>query len=71
MQRTSRLFFVALGAMLTGCTNVEPWDRNILAKDNMVVIPDPMGTELASHIQFAREGTEGATGANGGGCGCN
>jgi hypothetical protein len=56
---------------LSGCTNVEPWDRNILAKDHMTMIPDPLGAEFTDHMHFAREGTEGATGTSAGGCGCN
>lgn len=56
---------------LTGCTNVEPWDRNLLAKDHMTMIPDPLGAEFTDHMHFAREGTEGATGTSAGGCGCN
>ena len=60
----------ALG-LLSGCTNVETWDRNILAKDNMTIIPDPSGAEFLDHVYIAREGTEGATGVGGGGCGCS
>jgi len=56
--------------LLTGCTNVEPWDRNILAKDNMTIIPDTLGAEFLDHVYTSREGTEGATGVGGGGCGC-
>jgi hypothetical protein len=56
---------------LTGCANVEPWDRNILAKDSMTIIPDQLGAEFKDHTEFSREGTQGGTGAGGGGCGCN
>lgn len=56
---------------LVGCTNVEPWDRNILARDDMTLLPDPLDAEWKTHAQFSREGTEGATGISGGGCGCN
>jgi hypothetical protein len=57
--------------LLSGCTNVEPWERNILAKDHMTLIPDPLGAEFINHVYSSREGTEGATGTVGGGCGCN
>ena len=67
--------FVLLGALtmgfLSGCTTVESWDRNILAKENMTMIPDPLGSAWRDHAEFSREGTEGATGTGGGGCGCN
>ena len=58
-------------AFLTGCTNVEPWSRNILAKNHMTLMPDPLGTAFSDHVNSSREGTEGATGSGGGGCGCN
>ncbi len=62
---------VLTAVILTGCTNVEPWDRYILAKESMTFMPDPLGAEWREHAQFSREGTQGATGASSGGCGCN
>jgi hypothetical protein len=57
--------------LLTGCANVDPWDRNILAKESMTLQPDPLGAAMRDHAQFSREGTLGATSSGGGGCGCN
>ena len=65
------LLTIQATTLLTGCTNVGVWDRNILAKDTMTTIPDPLGVALDNEIEFAREGTEGAKGLNAGGCGCN
>lgn len=56
---------------LTGCTNVDPLDRNILSKDSMTTHPDTLGSLVHLELEYAREGTEGATGINAGGCGCN
>jgi hypothetical protein len=57
--------------LLTGCANVDPWDRNILAKESMTLQPDPLGSAMRDHVDFSREGTQGATRSGGGGCGCN
>jgi hypothetical protein len=72
----TRFYFYGLLALpvissLTGCTNVEPWDRNILAKDSMTVMPDNLGALVRNELEYGREGTEGAVGINAGGCGCN
>lgn len=56
--------------VLGGCTTVEPWDRNYLSQDSMKAIPDPLGAAYKTHMQESREGTHGATGISGGGCGC-
>jgi hypothetical protein len=65
------LMVMAVASILVGCANVEPWDRNILAKDHMTTIPDPLGADFLDHLYTSRAGTEGATGSLAGGCGCN
>jgi hypothetical protein len=65
------LLALPLISSLTGCTNVESWDRNILAKDSMTVIPDTLGSLVHNELEYGREGTEGSTGISAGGCGCN
>ncbi|MBX9805309.1 MAG: DUF4266 domain-containing protein [Alphaproteobacteria bacterium] len=67
---TFTLLSVLTLGFLGGCTTVEPWDRNYLAQDSMKAIPDPLGTSYKVHVQESREGTHGATGISGGGCGC-
>ncbi len=63
----------ALGA-LTGCS-VEPWvkpyERDHLADPIMSFDRDPVSSSYTGHVYEAREGARGATGAAGGGCGCN
>ena len=72
LRLNSRALLIGLTILLlTGCANVDPWDRNILAKESMTLRPDPLGSTMRNHIEFSREGTQGATGAGGGGCGCN
>lgn len=64
-----------LGVMLltTGCTSlgVEPWDRDVLAKEAMQMTTDPVEAATDDHIYFSKEASSGGRGFGGGGCGCN
>ena len=63
--------FLFAPALLGGCVNVEPWERENLARADMQLIPDPLLNAFKVHANFSREGTEGGYGLEGGGCGCN
>ena len=58
----------------TGCS-IEPWvkpyERDHLADPIMSFDPNPVSSSYTGHVYEAREGARGATGAAGGGCGCN
>jgi hypothetical protein len=56
---------------LGGCSTVKPYERGMLAKPKMQLDPSPEGTLLENHVYDYREGSAGAAGAVGGGCGCN
>ena len=65
---------IALLAFLaSGCTSmgVEPWERDILAKDEMQLTTDPLEVAIDDHIYFSKEASSGGRGFGGGGCGCN
>ena len=57
----------------SGCTSmgVEPWERDILAKDEMQLVADPLEAAIDDHIYFSKEASSGGRGFGGGGCGCN
>jgi len=50
---------------------VEPWERDLLAKDSMRLAPDYFDNFYDEHIYFSKEATSGGQGVGGGGCGCN
>jgi hypothetical protein len=50
---------------------VEPWEREILAKKEMLLDANATDLALDDHIYFSKEGTSGGRGFAGGGCGCN
>ena len=59
--------------LLAGCSSlgVKPWEREVLARDDMQLDANPLDTALDDHIYFSKEGTSGGRGFGGGGCGCN
>jgi hypothetical protein len=65
------------GAVLVtaACSNVQPWvkpyERDRLADPIMAWDRDAISSGYLDHIREAREGSRGATGSAGGGCGCN
>jgi len=58
---------------LSGCSSmgVEPWERDILAKEEMQLTTDPIEAATDDHIYFSKEASSGGRGFGGGGCGCN
>ena len=67
--------FAVVGMLLfcAGCTSmgVEPWDRDVLAKDEMQLTTDALEAATDGHIYFSKEASSGGRGFGGGGCGCN
>ena len=66
------------GAMLTmllGCSPIEPWvkpyERERLADPIMKFSRYSLPETQREHVFVVREGARGATGTQGGGCGCN
>ena len=59
--------------LCSGCTSmgVEPWDRDILAKDEMQLTSDSIEAATDDHIYFSKEASSGGRSFGGGGCGCN
>jgi hypothetical protein len=71
--KTRPLAFLLLvvPVVLTGCANVQPWERAALADYTVVADRDPLTEINAEHMWFSREATSGGRGVGGGGCGCN
>jgi uncharacterized protein YceK len=64
--------FIAM-VLLAGCSSmgVEPWQRDLLAKQSMQPVPDYFDNYYDQHIYFSKEASSGGQGVGGGGCGCN
>ena len=61
---------VILGAAVSGCATVRPWQKGRLANRCMMFDPDSGLVGFATHWQESREGSSGGFGVQGGGCGC-
>jgi hypothetical protein len=63
----------AVVVQLSACSGlgVQPWDRDVLARDDMQLVADPIEASLDEHIYFSKEASSGGQGFGGGGCGCN
>lgn len=59
--------------MISGCSSlgVKPWERDVLAREDMALDNAPMDSSFDDHIYFSKEASSGGKGFGGGGCGCN
>ena len=60
-----------LALSLIGCETVQPWERGNLARPEMQLNGDPLGSQLYSQVYDSKEASSGGTGTAGAGCGCN
>lgn len=62
---------VLAGGLAVGCVTTRPYQREDLARPEMVVEQDGDEAALRQHFLGTREGAVGGGGGEGGGCGCN
>ena len=76
----STIALLAAAALAGGCSlpkikPIEPWvkpyERERLADPIMKLSRDSLPDKHLEHVRDVREGAKGATGFQGGGCGCN
>ena len=60
-----------IAATCAGCTVVEPWERDVLARPEMSLDAAALDAGIDDHIYFSKEASSGGRGFGGGGCGCN
>jgi hypothetical protein len=75
MRGVRPLAVAAVVLVTAACSNMQPWvkpyERDKLADPIMSWDRDAISSEYLDHIRESREGSRGATGSAGGGCGCN
>lgn len=74
--KIDRLFFLGLVAgagLVSGCSSlgVKPWQRDVLAREEMRLDADPLDAAIDDHMYFSKEASSGGRSYAGGGCGCN
>lgn len=73
LSRLSVLCVMAGTITLSGCGSigVKPWQRDVLAREEMQLTADPLDAAIDDHMYFSKEASSGGRSFAGGGCGCN
>jgi len=71
--RFSLLCLMASAVVASGCSSlgVKPWQRDVLAREDMQLSSDPLDAAIDDHMYFSKEASSGGRSFAGGGCGCN
>jgi hypothetical protein len=71
--RSSFLCCIAGSVIVSGCgaIGVKPWQRDVLAREEMQLDSDPLDKAIDDHMYFSKEASSGGRSYAGGGCGCN
>jgi hypothetical protein len=72
-KHTGFLFLLCGTAVMSGCASlgVQPWQRDVLAREDMRLDADPLDAAIDDHLYFSKEASSGGRSFAGGGCGCN
>jgi len=68
---TRTIVALCLVFAFAGCVRVKPYQRETLSKRELQASPWPAVERHDVHTHRVREGSNGAVGNAGGGCGCN
>jgi hypothetical protein len=73
LKSLSFLLVLCGAAMIGGCASlgVQPWQRDVLAREDMRLDADPLDAAIDDHLYFSKEASSGGRSFAGGGCGCN
>jgi hypothetical protein len=73
ISRLSVLCIMLGMVLISGCSSmgVKPWQRDMLARDEMRLDSDPLDAAIDDHLYFSKEASSGGRSFAGGGCGCN
>ncbi|MES2581575.1 MAG: DUF4266 domain-containing protein [Pseudomonadota bacterium] len=74
LRPTLSIGLLLIMVLQTGCAIqpwVKPYEREHLADPIMKFSRNTLGEKHFEHVRDVREGARGATGVQGGGCGCN
>lgn len=71
--RLSSVCLIVATAIVSGCSSlgVKPWQRDVLAREEMRLDSDPLDAAIDDHMYFSKEASSGGRSFAGGGCGCN
>jgi hypothetical protein len=72
-KQVSILCLLSSTAIAGGCASlgVKPWQRDVLAREDMRLDANPLDAAIDDHMYFSKEASSGGRSFAGGGCGCN
>lgn len=70
MKHIPILIILIFGMLLSGCTNVKPWQKGNFAKRQMSLDLDPLKSRFMRHTYESKEAASGGYGFSVVGCGC-
>jgi Domain of unknown function (DUF4266) len=72
-KHVSSLLLVCCATLASGCTSlgVKPWQRDVLAREEMQLDANALDAAIDDHMYFSKEASSGGRSFAGGGCGCN
>jgi hypothetical protein len=73
IDRLCLVLLITASVAAAGCSplGVKPWQRDILAREEMQLDSDPLDAAIDDHLYFSKEASSGGRSYAGGGCGCN
>lgn len=68
-----KFIFLLVIVSLSACsfTPIKPWERDVLARENMQLNADALIELMDEQVYYSKEAAHGGQGVGGGGCGCN
>lgn len=67
----TKLVTICVALISSACTTVQPFQREILSKEEMQFDMEKVELGAREHFLNSLEGSSGGFGTGGGGCGCN
>jgi hypothetical protein len=73
LPKINLLILIGGAALASGCSSigVKPWQRDVLAREEMQLDANPLDAAIDDHMYFSKEASSGGRSFAGGGCGCN
>jgi hypothetical protein len=73
LRKVGILCLLSCAAIASGCASlgVKPWQRDVLAREDMQLDANPLDAAIDEHMYFSKEASSGGRSFAGGGCGCN
>jgi hypothetical protein len=71
--KSTRYLLIMTVMLASACSSVgvKPWQRDLLAREDMQPSGNSIDAAIDDHLYFSKEASSGGRSFAGGGCGCN